>query len=239
MNKKIETRLQILLHKPQYFEDGMISIHTPCFRDKEAYKKAKEISIKETNFKGNIDWRLHTALWSAKICSKIDGDFIECGVNTGYLMRAIANYVDFNKLNKKMYLLDTFEGIPKELMTKEELEVSNHTNPKYYEGTYEAIKKTFKDIKNVKIVKGIIPFTLSEIKSDKIAFLSIDLNNAKPEIETIKYLWDKIVIGGMVLLDDYAYSPRYKVQKEEWDKWANKNNVEILTLATGQGLIIK
>ena len=138
-----------------------------------------------------------------------------------------------------MYLLDTFEGIPEGTLTEEERRVSKHLNPKDYKGSYPAIQKTFENIKHIKIIKGIIPNTLKEILTDKIAFISIDLNNAAPEIATIQFVWDKLVDGGMVLIDDYAYSPRYHVQRERWDEWANKNKVEILALATGQGLIIK
>ena len=55
----------------------------------------------------------------------------------------------------------------------------------------------------------------------------------------IEYLWEKLVIGGVVVLDDYDYGPEFMEQKYAWDKFAALKDFEILTLPTGQGLIIK
>ena len=74
---------------------------------------------------------------------------------------------------------------------------------------------------------------------DKICFLHVDLNNAKPEVEAIKFFWDKIVTSGIILLDDYAYSKQYHLQKQAIDKIGCTLNFSVITLPTGQGLIIK
>ena len=65
------------------------------------------------------------------------------------------------------------------------------------------------------------------------------MNNAFAEIEAIKFFWNKIVNYGIVLLDDYAYSDMYEEQRRCWNKFAKDKNIEICTLPTGQGLIIK
>ena len=67
----------------------------------------------------------------------------------------------------------------------------------------------------------------------------MDMNNAFAEMEAIKFFWDKIVNYGIVLLDDYATHDGFKEQKISWDKFAKDKNFEILTLPTGQGLIVK
>ena len=65
------------------------------------------------------------------------------------------------------------------------------------------------------------------------------MNNAFAEIEAIKFFRNKIVSYGIVLLDDYAFGEEFAEQKKCWDKFAKDKNLEILTLPTGQGLIIK
>ena len=65
------------------------------------------------------------------------------------------------------------------------------------------------------------------------------MNNAKSEIAAIEYLWDKLVVGAIVVLDDYAYGEDFRNQKNAWDRFAVKMDFEILSLPTGQGLIIK
>ena len=59
------------------------------------------------------------------------------------------------------------------------------------------------------------------------------------EIETIKFFWNKIINYGIILLDDYAYGEEFSEQKRRWDEFIKNKNHEILTLPTGQGLIIK
>ena len=110
---------------------------------------------------------------------------------------------------------------------------------KAYRGTFESVTKTFKDFDNVIIVKGKVPDTLSQVSSKKIAFLSIDMNLVYPEIKAGEYFWDKLVPGAMIVLDDYAFSASYDEQRIAWDSFAKEKGVQILTMATGQGLIIK
>ena len=55
---------------------------------------------------------------------------------------------------------------------------------------------------------------------------------------SINVLWNKIVKGGIILLDDYCYSG-YPDTKRTWDKFSLKKKISIIALPTGQGLIIK
>lgn len=80
--------------------------------------------------------------------------------------------------------------------------------------------------------------TLAQIDSEEIAFVHIDMNCAPPEIAAIEYLWPRLTTGAMVLLDDYAYIG-YHHQKNAMDKFANSKSVDIMSLPTGQGLLVK
>jgi hypothetical protein len=64
------------------------------------------------------------------------------------------------------------------------------------------------------------------------------MNCAYPEIKAIEYFWDKIVSGGIVLMDDYAYEG-HEHQMKAFDIFAKSKNVKILNLPCGQGMIIK
>ena len=97
----------------------------------------------------------------------------------------------------------------------------------------------FKNFPNVKIVQGEIPAILKNLHINKISFLHLDMNNGYAEIESIKFFFPKISIGGLILLDDYSYDEMFRDLKNCWDEYAKENNLSILTLPTGQGLIIK
>jgi hypothetical protein len=87
-------------------------------------------------------------------------------------------------------------------------------------------------------VKGRIPESLSEVAAERVSFLSIDLNNAAPEIAAAKFFWDKLVSGAAMILDDYGWK-KHIVQKRAFDEFAKHRGVPILSLPTGQGLILK
>ena len=64
------------------------------------------------------------------------------------------------------------------------------------------------------------------------------MNIAAPEVAALEFFWDKLVIGAVVLLDDYGFQ-HYAEQYEAMNDFAAKHNVAIATLPTGQGLLIK
>ena len=63
---------------------------------------------------------VHVALWVASQAKNIEGDFVECGVNKGFFTSCIMRYTDWNSLNKRFFLLDTFRGIDEKYMSDAE-----------------------------------------------------------------------------------------------------------------------
>ncbi|MBS1946963.1 MAG: class I SAM-dependent methyltransferase [Bacteroidetes bacterium] len=169
---------------------------------------------------------------------QLNGDFVECGVNTGAYARAIIDYIDFNKTGKTFYLFDTFDGFPESQINEEEKKAGiGFYGGNHYKNVYEQVQKSFAAF-NVKIIKGMVPSTLSQCLSQKIAYLSIDMNAVAPEIAAVEYFWDKLVSGGVIILDDYGF-PLHIHQKRSFDEFARKKNIEILSMPTGQGIIFK
>ena len=119
-----------------YAEDGLITRHTADFvRDPQfvaAYSKGKA-----TGSWGNMEprWRVYTACSWAKRAAKLPGDFVECGVNRGGMPLAIMEYLSFNYLNKRFYLLDTFCGFPQRY---------SYSNGHAYSDSFEFVIQTFK-----------------------------------------------------------------------------------------------
>lgn len=183
-----------------------------------------------------IHWRIHVMFWAATRALDIEGDFVECGVNRGGFSRSIMEYIGFKDLPKKYYLLDTFNGLVDELITNEEKQ--NGIRAGHYAECFAEVQETFKDFPNVELIRGIVPDTLPLVGADKVCYLSLDMNCAQPEIEAAEFFWDKLSPGAAIILDDYGFT-EYAVQKREFDAFANRKNVTILTIPTGQGLILK
>jgi len=220
-----------------YKQDGLYTLHNCDFLKDKLFLEAYNLGKETNSWKGaDIHWRAHVVFWAASMAKNLDGDFVECGVNRGGYSRGIIHYIDFEKTNKKFYLLDTFCGLPGKYILPEEKEMGR--KPGGYKECYEIVKQTFKNFHNVEIIRGAIPDILPLVKAERVAYLSLDMNSAIPEIAAAEYFWEKMVKGGIVLLDDYSYSG-YLPQKNAFDKFAKSRKVEILQLPTGQGIIIK
>ncbi len=209
-------------------------LHEPRFL--KAYGHVK--CLDETGITGDgIEWRIHVLCWAAEHASKLEGDFVDCGVNTGLFSRAVIDYVDFMNLGKTYYLLDTFSGMDPRYSSS--YEMARHHTIGYDKNLdlYEKVKETFHGLP-VKIIKGAIPDTLDQVDTRQIAYLSVDMNCVLPEVAALEFFWDRMVHGGVIILDDYGY-PGAEDQKAAHDKFAQAKGVQILSLPTCQGLIIK
>lgn len=180
-------------------------------------------------------WRAYVVCWVAEKVKTLPGDFVDCGTCTGMLARMVINYINFEKLPKTYYLLDTFKGMEAKYSSEKEMQRSK--NMGYYE-IYDQVVETFRPFSNVKIIKGPIPDTLPQVEAKQVAFLSIDMNSAFPEAQALEYFWDKMVSGGVVVLDDYGF-PGHEEQKRAHDEFAKSKGVLVLPVPTGQGLIFK
>jgi hypothetical protein len=229
-----------------YNEDGLIANKNLSFLSQDFFKKGYDRAVQAT---GGIDlqarWRFNIALCLAHTASKLEGDFVECGVARGFLSSGIMHSLNWNNLGKNFYLFDTFEGLDINYLSDAEKkqfgnisEVNKLAAEDVYCKDFEAVRKNFSEWQRVQLIKGSVPETLNNVQVDKVAYLHIDMNCVFPEIKAIEHFWPKVLKGGIVLLDDYAF-PGCEQQQEGWDKWATDNDVKICTLPTGQGLILK
>jgi len=227
-----------------YEQDGLRSNHNHEFMDDPAFRAAYARGVQAAGEDYRWHWRVHVGLWAAACASKLEGDFVECGVNRGFLSSAIMNYLNWDSLGKHFYLLDTFRGLDERFVSAED-KVSGavEKNRKslesgfYVEGA-EEVRANFSEWKNVSIIEGTIPETLPQVRAKKIAFLHLDMNCSPPEIAAAQFFWEQLVPGALVLLDDYAYYG-YVSQKKAMDAFARERGIQILSLPTGQGLFLK
>jgi hypothetical protein len=229
-----------------YAQDGLITVHDHAWLHDPAFLRAYERGLRALN--GHEDyrwhWRIHVGLWAAATAVKLDGDFVECGVNRGFLSSAIMEHLDWDMRGRTFYLLDTFAGLDSRFVSKEErgLGALERNRRELASGFYvngpESVLANFSQWKNTRIIVGAIPETLSQVDSRRIAYLHLDMNCAPPEVAAAEYFWDRLLPGAVVLLDDYAYLG-FGVQKSAMDAFAAAKAVAICSLPTGQGLLLK
>jgi predicted O-methyltransferase YrrM len=101
------------------------------------------------------------------------------------------------------------------------------------------VQQKFVNYPQVRLVKGLIPDSFAGNCPDKVAYLHIDLNQAPAEIAALDHLFDRMVPGGILILDDYEWAGNYRNQKLAEDSWFEARHYRVMPLPTGQGLVIK
>ena len=136
-------------------------------------------------------------------------------------------YIRKKDFNKEFYLYDIFDLPP-----------NSQPFPKHSASLHQEVVYRFQGNKNVKIIKGILPESLKDNCPKKIAFVHIDLNNTLAEIGVLKFIFDRIVSGGIIILDDFGWSAYSEQQQKEKD-FFQKRNLKVMELPTGQGIVLK
>lgn len=179
-------------------------------------------------------WRLHVLCWCAGNALRLEGDFVECGVYRGFMTAVAAQYLDFAVQPRRWHLYDTFEGIPGAQLDP------GHVNPASYQepGLYESVIRRFAAFPNVSVHRGSVPAVLTGTAPERIALLHLDMNSSKAELAALEALYDRLVPGAWIVLDDYGWL-NYRSQKIAADAFFGARGVAVLELPTGQGLAVK
>lgn len=182
-----------------------------------------------TDVERGILWRTSILLWAARNGLHLEGDFVECGCYKGTSAKVLVDALDFGKREKQYFLYDLFEH---------NAAMPHHAMPAHGSELYDTVVQRFADTPNVRVVRGKVPEVLVENAPDKIAFLHLDLNSAEAEIGALEVLFDRMVPGAALVLDDYGWV-YYRAQKLAEDPWLAARGYHVAELPTGQGLVIK
>lgn len=225
--------------------DGLRTVHNHDFMIDSAFRAAYERGVAAAAGQDyQWYWRVHMGLWAARTAARLMGDFVECGVNRGFLSSAILHDLDWQGTARRFWMLDTFTGLDPRYVSDTERDagalVANQAklDSGFYTGSLQAVRENFAVWPAVQIIPGAVPDTLPQVTAESVAFLHIDMNCAPPEVAAIDWFWPRMPQGGIVLLDDYAYRG-FQPQKDAMDDWARTKGVSIASLPTGQGLLVK
>lgn len=230
--------------KPTYAFDGLSTIHDSSFMHDPAFVAAYQRGVKAAGKDYHWYWRVHVGLWAARHASNVPGDFVECGVNRGFMSSAIMQLLDWDSLGKTFHLFDTFAGMDEALLTDDEKREGygdrnrSHLDRGFYVKGVDSVRANFAEWKNVRLIEGTVPQTLDDAAIDQVAFLHLDMNCAAPEVAAAEHFWPLMSPGAVMLMDDYCYQG-YEPQHKGLRAFAEARDVMILSAPTGQGVLLK
>lgn len=150
---------------------------------------------------------------------KVDGCFVECGVARGGCSALMALVAADHHSGRKLWLFDSFEGLSEPTIEDEYQESlrykpgnrsSDLVAPGYCLGTFEEVEdllfsKLGLSRNNIFMVRGWFQDTLPKHrdKTGPIAVLRIDGDWYESTRCCLENLYDNVVSGGSVIIDDY------------------------------------
>jgi O-methyltransferase len=176
-----------------------------------------------------IVWRRYILACAAYHCVHLEGDFVECGAYTGVGVKTVVDYLGKENFPRNFWLYDLFEH---------EDWMWHHAGPEHGPELEGRVRRKFEAYPQVKIFKGEIPDVFEGQSPESISYLHIDLNQAPAEVATLDALFERVVPGGIVILDDYEWAS-YRAQKVAEDPWFEARQYRVMPLPTGQGIVIK
>jgi len=231
--------------KRDYAQDGLFTVHNDDFRRDPLFRAAYTRGVEASRgVDPEFDWRVHVGLWAAAMALRLPGDFVECGVNAGFLSSAIMRRLNWATLPRRFFLIDTFSGPVFEQFSDEEVRMGKASLARKLlsQGAYvtgrERAQTNFAEWPNAIVVQGAVPDILPGLGIDTVAFLHVDMNCAYPERAALEHFWNRLSPGALVLFDDYA-NREYRHQKLVIDNAARRLGAEVLALPTGQGLVLR
>lgn len=165
--------------------------------------------------------------------NNIEGSIVECGVwKGGSIMAAL---LTLKEKNRNIFLYDTFEGMSEP--TKSDLTLNGSSALDIYKDIqgnwcYSSLEEVKSNILNttypqeyLNFIKGKVEQTIpSQGIPDKIALLRLDTDWYESTKHEMKYLFPKLVKGGIIIIDDYGH---WTGCRKAIDEYISNNNIKL------------
>ncbi|MEM6253253.1 MAG: TylF/MycF/NovP-related O-methyltransferase [Cyanobacteria bacterium P01_D01_bin.156] len=168
---------------------------------------------------------------------ELPGSIVECGVFKGASFSRFAIFRELfeNTYSRKIIGFDIFGKFP-----ETNFEADKKTRSKFIESagedsiSREQLLKVLENKgiqKNVELVSGdivkTVPLFVQEHPELKISLLNLDTDIYEPAVTILENLWPKIIVGGILILDDYGVFPG---ETKAVDDFFGDHHVDILKL---------
>ncbi|MBL0309148.1 MAG: class I SAM-dependent methyltransferase [Bacteroidetes bacterium] len=177
-------------------------------------------------------WELTEKIWSLNP----NAHFLEIGVWRGGTAAIIGRKLALLNSNINFYLADTFVGVAK---TSDKDTFYN--GGEHADTSQEIVERLVKNkFHGYKILKGIFPDDTSALIDDKIKFglCHIDVDVYESSKGIVDWIWNKMIVGGVIVFDDYGFHTCDGVTKYV-NEQKSKSDRMIIHNLNGHALMIK
>lgn len=134
------------------------------------------------------------------------GNYIEVGCWRGGSGLVIAHAANLKHPGVSVWLCDTFTGIP--TVTAEDLVGDgNYRVGEHGDCSIGVVEQLLCECgAPADVVSGLFPESVMGLGLGSIAFAHLDVDVYQSARQSFDYIWERLVPGGLIVLDDYGYS---------------------------------
>ena len=137
-----------------------------------------------------------------RLIVEVDGATAECGAFEGASSWLICAANRAGHKPRVHHIFDSFEG----------LSTPGREDGSYWEtgnlaAPTETVAENLKEFEGgFRLHKGWIPDRFGEVEQERFAFVHIDVDLHEPTLESVRFFYDRLNSGGVLLCDDYAFA---------------------------------
>jgi O-methyltransferase len=223
---------EIRRNRPQRMDIADWQLYRPLYSPwfSNEFQKYYSIAVPRTVVSPDRCYVLYILL---KQALNIDADVVECGVYKGGTAAMIARIMAESTGSKKLYLFDTFSGMPE---TDKESDLPMEGD--FADTSAEDVERFVNEPEIAVIKKGLIPETFVGLESRRFAFAHIDVVIYKSVIDSLKFIWPRLLSGGFIVLDDYGFASCAGA-RQAVDQFFSNTKTYPLCLPTGQAVVFR
>lgn len=172
-------------------------------------------------------------IWSlVKSTNHLEGSLAEVGVFQG----GSAKLECLVKGDSKLYLFDTFEGMPK--VNKSVDGVFNDGD--FADTSLEDVRRYLSEFPNVVLHAGFFPESAvgTEAESDRFRFVHLDVDIYESTLKSLQFFYPRMVPGGIIISHDYNRLSAPGVKKAFSEFFADKRET-VVSLWYSQCVVTK
>ena len=171
-----------------------------------------------------------------KLSHALPGDLAECGCYVG----TSAFFTAQASTHGKLYLFDSFQGLSDPNATDKDIAVDVMPWAAGDLSTGEVVLRNnlARYADSIVVLPGWIPERFSEVSDHQFRVVHIDVDLYQPTRDSLEFFYPRLVKGGVIVMDDYGFKTCPGATRAA-EELAVSQGIEILHLATGQGVIIK
>ncbi len=246
-NTEVTKALQLVMNEPNFrlsrfiylirpslsnSPKGEHKFSTPIFED-GLFQAIYEDSLRKVNKK--CEKEEAEEIYQFVLNTKdVKGAIAEFGSYEGHSGLIISEVARRLRMNKTVYLCDTFSQFPQEELAVDQFWSGAHPVD------YEKVKELFKGYPNVKLVRGDFIDTVDTIDEKAFSFVYVDCDSYRAVKLVSEKIYPKLSSGGIICYEDYGHAPclgaRYAVDEYYEGK---KDCFKFFSTRSGMQIVVK